>query len=147
MPIIIYGTRGLTKHLEDGDFYCPQCDAGGDYHLMQTRRWLTLFFIPIFPVSGATHYVECQHCRGTFTEDVFDLKEPTKEERYLGKMYDLLLRSRSIESVKRRMAEEGYSDADAERLLEEITEGKIWGCLQCGERYLKKFKKCPQCEA
>ncbi|HEV3143230.1 MAG TPA: zinc ribbon domain-containing protein [Gemmataceae bacterium] len=147
MPIIIYGTRGRTKHLEDGEFYCPQCDARGDYQLMLVRRWVTIFFVPIFPISGGQVYVECRHCGGTFTEDVFDLKEPTPEERYLGKMYDLLLRGRSIESVKKRMMEEGYSDSDAERLLDEVTQGKTWGCVQCGERFLKKFKRCPHCEA
>ena len=25
MPFIIWGSRGITSHLETGDFYCPRC--------------------------------------------------------------------------------------------------------------------------
>jgi hypothetical protein len=147
MPIIIYGTRGLTSHLQSGEFYCPGCQAKGDFQLKQVRRWFTLFFIPIFPVSGPQRYVECQHCRGNFHEEVLELKEPSPEERFLSKMYDQLLRGSSLESVKKRMIEADFDQREAEQILHQMTKGKTWGCVSCGKRYLTKFKRCPTCEA
>ncbi len=54
MPIIIWGSRGLTSTVEDGEFYCPQCDAREEYTLKQVRPSSRCFSFPFFPLGPRT---------------------------------------------------------------------------------------------
>jgi tetratricopeptide (TPR) repeat protein len=37
---------------------------------MQGRDWFTLFFIPIFPISGVKRFVQCSTCKTSFDADI-----------------------------------------------------------------------------
>jgi hypothetical protein len=57
-----------------GTFFCPRCNGDREYQLRGARRWFTLFFIPIFPVSGSVNpHVHCTTCQGNFAENVLNL--------------------------------------------------------------------------
>jgi hypothetical protein len=57
----------------------PRCGADRGYLLQQARRWFTLFFIPIFPVSKPIgDQVQCTTCHTNFRPEVLDA--PTSEE-------------------------------------------------------------------
>ena len=45
---------------------CPRCGQEADLIPKQYRTWFTLFFIPVFPMSGATRFVECSRCHSGF---------------------------------------------------------------------------------
>lgn len=45
-----------------GPTHCEHCQFSSDFHLFKTRRWLTVFFIPILPLGRATYYLACREC-------------------------------------------------------------------------------------
>ena len=60
---IVYGTRSFNS--EKGKttevFKCGHCNAHIEHVLVRRSTWVTLFFIPIFPVYFQTMII-CPHC-------------------------------------------------------------------------------------
>jgi hypothetical protein len=146
MPVIIWGSRGLTSILDKGTFYCPQCNERRDYKLKQVRPFFTLFFIPIFPIGAAQRYVECKGCRGTFREEVLRLQAAEDPDPFLAECDRLLEAGVSLSKVKQKIIAEGMSPAEADFVLDELCNGKIKHC-QCGESYHSSVSRCEQCRA
>ena len=63
--LIIYGFRGVTKTAARGQFHCPTCGPASYRHQV-VRRFFTLYFIPLIPLSKAGEYIECGTCKHTF---------------------------------------------------------------------------------
>lgn len=75
--IIIWGFRGRTKAVDQGDFYCPDCAGRANYALQEVKRWFTFFFIPVIPLNRLGQYVECGACKGTYNERILAM-DPEK---------------------------------------------------------------------
>jgi tellurite resistance protein len=102
---IVYGTKGVISDLDWGEFACPGCGwARRTYARKSVRRHFTLFFIPLFPVSGATEFIECQSCGGQFDERVL------VQAREVRKVID---RTAFFEDVKRLLVLAAMADGDA----------------------------------
>jgi hypothetical protein len=145
MPIIIWGSRGLTSHLDAGTFYCPRCQGQAEYQLKQVRPFFTIYFIPLFPIGSAERYVECASCGGTFKEEVLAMEPPSEGDRLLGHLYNELLTGSSLEDVERRLAQMGLEPERARAVVEQMAEGRTWACKMCGDHYLDAVKKCTRC--
>jgi hypothetical protein len=145
MPIIIWGSRGLTKNLEQGEFYCPGCDSQRDYHLRQVREFFTLYFIPLFPVGKAQRYIECDTCKGTYKEEVLTMEPPSDMDRFMARLYQDLQEGTSVEETENRLVELGLERSQAETIVKGMTEDKVWQCDTCGEHYRKGVRKCKRC--
>jgi hypothetical protein len=67
MCIFIGGIQPKTVSLDDQPRMCRSC---GLYQarLKRTDHYLSLFFIPLFPVKKGTPFVECQSCGSLYTE-------------------------------------------------------------------------------
>ena len=76
MYFIIWGSRGITSSVEEGDFYCPRCDTPRHYDHKRVRKFFTLYFIPLIPMKTVGEYVECSVCNGTFELDILEY-DPT----------------------------------------------------------------------
>lgn len=72
MPLIIYGTRGITYGAGSGDFHCPTCQTEKAYKQKRVRRFFTLYWIPLIPLDLIGEYVECQNCESTYNEKVLE---------------------------------------------------------------------------
>jgi tetratricopeptide (TPR) repeat protein len=67
--ILIFGTRPITS--ADGsaralETQCPNCGQRVRMIGKSLRNWFTLFFVPVFPVSGAHRFTECSICQARF---------------------------------------------------------------------------------
>jgi hypothetical protein len=144
MPIIIWGSRGLTSTVERGEFFCPQCDAREEYTLKQQRPWFTLYFIPVFPIGGAQRYVECRGCGRTFKEVVLTYEPPSEADRVLSRVYEELKDGVSLDSLQRRLVREGMSEEQAGEILQKMCEGRPKQC-QCGQRLHPDISECMYC--
>jgi tetratricopeptide (TPR) repeat protein len=66
--IILFGSRAIVS----GDAgppvrtVCPRCAHEADLVAKSYRQWFTLFFLPVFPISGRTRFTECSNCRARF---------------------------------------------------------------------------------
>jgi len=49
--------------------YCDNCRNSSMWHLMKTRRWGTIFFIPLLPLSSSDWYLVCDICGASIELD------------------------------------------------------------------------------
>jgi hypothetical protein len=144
MPIILWGSRGVTSTVEHGTFYCPNCQAREDYALKRVRPFFTLYFIPIFPIGGGQTYVECASCGQAYKESVLEYEPPGEGQQLLARAYDELRNGTALDSVRRRLVEGGMDDAEAEEVLLKMCEGKPRQCI-CGQRFHPDVEECAYC--
>jgi zinc ribbon protein len=144
MPIIIWGSRAITSTLEHGEFFCPRCNAPGEYSLKRVRPWFTLYFIPFFPIGGGQRYVECDRCRQPYPEDVLHYQPPNETDRFLAEVYDDLKGGTSVDALQRKLVRQGMAESEAEQLLTKMCEGKPQQCT-CGQRFHPDVRECMYC--
>ncbi|HEV8605552.1 MAG TPA: zinc-ribbon domain-containing protein [Tepidisphaeraceae bacterium] len=70
--IIFFGWRKISSQRpeEPVNTVCPACRRQSSIVSMQGRDWFTLFFIPVFPISGAKQFVKCMTCQTCFDVDI-----------------------------------------------------------------------------
>jgi hypothetical protein len=73
--LIIWGIRVFFRTTGQGMFHCPRCGGDRQYRRRGGRRFLTLFFIPVIPLTRAGEHVRCITCRARF--HVGALRAPT----------------------------------------------------------------------
>jgi len=73
--LIIFGLRVFYRTIAQGTFYCRRCGGDRKYRHQAGRRWFTLFFIPVIPLSSVGEHVQCATCRTRYVTDV--LSQPT----------------------------------------------------------------------
>jgi len=67
--MIVFGTRFFAwgSQLAATSSTCPKCRYVGAFILKQGMRFFTIYFvIPIFPVSGIVHMVQCPNCKARY---------------------------------------------------------------------------------
>lgn len=60
--MIIWGLRSRGKALGQFPISCPNCHREAMTTISQSRRWFSLFFIPIFPISAKKSIARCNLC-------------------------------------------------------------------------------------
>src|SRR5439155_12352622 len=134
-PIIIWGSRGLSKTVAHGEFECPRCGRTSEYSVIQVREWFTLYWIPVFPIGSAKRYVECRRCGGTFDEEVLH-NRPSKNSQALNRVHRDLEEGESLEEGEEELRRAGVSADEAHDAIVEMARGDNWRCEQCGRHYL-----------
>lgn len=74
--IILFGSRTILSN-ESGEpvrTVCPRCGQEADLLPRSYRNWFTLFFLPLFPISGKTRFTECGNCGGQFPVEANELR-------------------------------------------------------------------------
>ena len=71
--MIVYGYRNREIEMGTGNFYCPKCEAQRQYKHKKVVRYFTLFFIPLFPISTLSEYVECGVCGRTYKPEILSI--------------------------------------------------------------------------
>ncbi len=59
--MIIMGYRSRNKVMGQVQYVCPQCRQNSFHTVVRSRRWFTLYFIPLFPLSKNTSS-RCNMC-------------------------------------------------------------------------------------
>lgn len=77
--MILIGTRDLTRTQDQGDFYCPECKTTCSYRLRAKRTFLTLYFIPVIPISSAEWFVCCDQCKSNWDPNVLEIDRASHE--------------------------------------------------------------------
>lgn len=81
--MIFFGTRGVKSTLKSGTFHCPQCETNESYKHIKVKKFFTLYFIPIIPLSDAGEYVECHKCKGTYIPKVLNYNKSAGKDEFL----------------------------------------------------------------
>ena len=67
--ILLFGTRAMISDDRDArpvEAVCPRCNQRAQIVGKTYRNWFTVFFIPIFPISGAQRFSQCSNCGAQF---------------------------------------------------------------------------------
>ncbi|NOQ73316.1 MAG: zinc-ribbon domain-containing protein [Crocinitomix sp.] len=75
LGFIIFGTRGVRSTMQEGQFYCPQCDGQTRFKQKKVTKFFTLYFIPLIPLGSKGSYVECQSCRNTYVDRILETRQ------------------------------------------------------------------------
>jgi uncharacterized C2H2 Zn-finger protein len=151
MPIIIWGSRGLTSNLGSGRFHCPRCENTTGYQHKEVTRYFTIYFIPLFPIGGGQRYVECGVCGGTYKEEVLDLSPARGGEggggsRLHQEIQQDLEAGRSVEQVQADLVKFANMKREhAENAVTEVAGNELYRCPKCGDHYLKLVGQCDRC--
>jgi hypothetical protein len=125
MPIIwIWSLRVVYRTLGLGVFFCRRCGGDRDYRHRAGRRFLTVFFIPLIPLTKTGEHVQCLSCKTRYVTEV--LKLPTTVQMQLALVAGLravvatmlragdpaspLARRRAVDAIK-GAGEESYDEA------------------------------------
>ena len=73
--LIIWGLRVVYHTIAQGVFFCRTCGGDRNYRKRAGRRYITLFFIPVVPLSKTSVHVQCVTCKTRYVTEV--LKLPT----------------------------------------------------------------------
>ncbi len=111
--MIIFGTKGVTSTVKEGNFHCPQCNNNQHYRHRKVRKFFTLYFIPLIPLESAGEYVECRNCKGTFIPRV--LEQGSQNDEFMA-LYEEAMR----QSMIKMMLADGVIDENEKRLVIEI---------------------------
>lgn len=77
LQIVGCGWKQFSRTLEKSQFECPRCaktakGASQRYRRESFKKWLTLLWIPVFPLSNWFEVVTCYGCHGEFPPNVLD---------------------------------------------------------------------------
>jgi hypothetical protein len=73
--LIIFGFRVFYRTIGQGVFHCRKCGGDRQYRHRAGRRFFTLFFIPVIPLTKVGEHVQCTTCQTRYVTDV--LGQPT----------------------------------------------------------------------
>ena len=59
--MIVYGYRTRNKVLGQTDYACAKCQQTAVHTVVRSRRWMTVFWVPIFPINKKST-VRCNLC-------------------------------------------------------------------------------------
>lgn len=80
--ILLFGTRAIESSDDAAApvrTVCPNCNEMTDIVGKRYRQWFTLFFIPLFPISGSTRVSRCTLCGATFDLGADELRRNMDE--------------------------------------------------------------------
>jgi hypothetical protein len=73
--LILWGLSVIYRTLGRGVFFCRRCGGDREYRHRAGRRYVTIFFIPLVPLTKAGEHVQCLTCKTRYVTEV--LKLPT----------------------------------------------------------------------
>jgi uncharacterized Zn finger protein len=60
--MIIWGFRTRAAIIATLTYICDTCGVSAAHRVIRRRRWFTLFFIPVAPISATTYTDTCINC-------------------------------------------------------------------------------------
>ena len=79
--IILFGSRAIVSNESAApvETRCPRCGQQTGLVPKSYRNWFTLFFVPVFPISGRTQFCQCTHCGAQFQVPAEELRQRLAE--------------------------------------------------------------------
>ncbi len=151
--MIIWGSKGKTKTIGTGTFYCPNCRSTRQFKHEKVGKYFTLYFIPLFQTEKLGEYIECQDCFMTFKPEVLNVsrqfERSVEDERkaieFLGKISDGLDTGVPIQAIVSGLIKAGIEKKIAAQMVYAATKGETRECSQCELVYKASISYCSSC--
>ncbi len=89
--MIVWGTKPVTRTVDSGSFFCPNCGSSQHYELKSLRKHGHVYWIPLMPMGDSHEYVECQGCQETFRPEVLTY-DPAESQKDFKSEFEYALR-------------------------------------------------------
>ena len=76
--ILLFGSRNRVSDdssAQPVQTQCPRCSQMSTLRPRRYRTWFTIFFIPVFPISGSTPFTQCSNCNAQFPVTADQLRQ------------------------------------------------------------------------
>ena len=131
--MIVWGSKGKTKTIAQGRFFCPSCRTSRPYEHKQVGRYFTLYFIPLFQTKDIGEFVECQVCHMTFKPEIInasrkiedEIRLDNKRREILDEISQQLDAGLSIQAIVIGLRNAGIDDDAIAFILQKITDGLL----------------------
>lgn len=146
--MIIFGTRARHTTIDEGEFFCPQCQAKHHYEHKKAKRYFALYFIPIIPMDDLGKYIQCGTCHTMFKIDVLDAKfskKPQSTAEQINTIGKRLHDGAPIELVVRDLTISGIDREVATKLVDAQIGLKRNTCRSCALTYTDNVTVCAEC--
>lgn len=81
--LIIWGLRVIYRTIAQGVFFCRKCGGDRHYRHRAGRRFVTLFFVPIVPLTRTGEHVRCMTCKTRYVTEVLGLPTAARMQEAL----------------------------------------------------------------
>ncbi|MGI9644916.1 MAG: hypothetical protein ACR2O6_06360 [Ilumatobacteraceae bacterium] len=131
-PMIAWGCSPQRRVVDSGVFYSPAAGCDAPYELVETRRWLTVGLLHLWPLGDPSTHVECQRTGAAYDTEVLDALTDAEVCELMplairAAVAAIALADDVVSDAERRAAiavvgefVEGYDDVDFEYDLEDV---------------------------
>lgn len=147
--MIIFGTSNKSKTTGSGQFFCPNCKTTRAYERKQSKRYFSLYFIPLIPMGDSGEFVECQTCHLTFRPEILDVKPPAPKTDLAGLINSAKARLEGgypVEYFVRDLNAEGIERESAWNIVNAAIGTGRRKCPNCDLSYARAVTVCPECD-
>lgn len=153
--IFIIGVAPRQKKISEGDFVCPSCQQKRPYTQVKSAQWLSLFFIPVFPLGKGEEYVTCHHCRQSYEPQVLekefqkaavpDLAPAPVSDAYVQGIRSELDYGTPLHMAQQKLINQGLESQLAAEVVEAAAGPSRKACPPCNMRYRYTVERCANC--
>ena len=145
--MIIWGSRGKTTDVSEGQFFCPRCQRQRQYIHKEVGKYFTLYFIPLFRTSMLGEYIECQNCFTPFEKTVLTYDHDTAEtaQKFLKTIKDEIEAGLPLHVIYQGLSDEGADKDTINTVISIATNGKMKICKPCNLVYSATLHYCSSC--
>jgi len=145
--LLIWGFRTFYRTIGQGVFHCRRCGGDREYRHRSGRRFFTLFFIPVIPLTKTGEHAQCTTCRTRYHLDVLGLPTAAQMQAALptgmraaaavmlrsGSPDSPAARQRAVEAIQ-GAGSQGYGDASLDADLAQPVEAVTSALSQVGRQ-------------
>lgn len=143
--MIIWGSKGCEKVVDQGQFHCPRCDEPRSYTHKRVSNYFTLYFIPLFPTSTLGEYVECYSCGETYKPEVLSYRPPSASERLVHTADVYLNEGLPMHMVMQKLIALGADQPVAQQACLAASGDLVHQCDDCKFAFKNTIKNCLNC--
>jgi hypothetical protein len=151
--MVIWGSKGKTKTIGNGNFYCPHCKSRRTYEHKTIGKYFTLYFIPLFETEKLGEFIECMVCKNSYKTEVLELSRQIEDQvnaenqvrEIISEVKSKLNSGMQVQVLMDGMISSGMDKDTASKLLCAATDGKLKKCNRCGSVYKSDLIYCSNC--
>lgn len=147
VTMIFWGSKGKTKNVGKGVFYCPKCQCQTQYIHKEVGKYFTLYFIPLFRTSMLGEFIECQICLTPFEMTVLNYDHAAEEnaQKLLKAIQDEVGIGVPLQAIYNGLISKGADKDTANTIVAMATNGKMKICKSCNLAYAATLSFCSSC--
>lgn len=84
----IFSMNDREKVVDSGEFECPYCQTIRPYLYKEVRPYVSLYFIPLFPLGQGRAYVECEVCHNHFEADIVEKAKNKPKRKTVDELFE-----------------------------------------------------------